>query len=288
MENSFHSIIEMARANYHKELLQSILTVDKEGFPSNADKHSSLSTRIAQGITDLLKTNIRPKEVGQTSGRKFEIINMQFLQQVFPHIEIFRPGEWCIQRLGNKNRTTISDFEQYAHLADLEELAQNNNVLAAALGNDYMVNPDIVISRSPLEDEDLNAHGTLVDDTFARKTMLRKTNGGSAILHASISSKWTIRSDRSQNSRTEALNLIRNRKGHLPHIIIVTAEPMPSRIASVALGTGDIDCVYHFALNELIQAVEQIGSEDSMEILHIMIDGKRLKDISDLPFDLIV
>ncbi|MBN1975836.1 MAG: restriction endonuclease, partial [Anaerolineae bacterium] len=33
-----------------------------------------------------------------------------------------------------------------------------------------------------------------------------------------MSCKWTIRSDRGQNPRTEVLNLIRNRKGHLPHI----------------------------------------------------------------------
>lgn len=47
-------------------------------------------------------------------------------------------------------------------------------------------------------------------------------------------------------------NLIRNRKGNLPHIVVVTGEPMPARIASLALGTGDIDCVYHFALYELV------------------------------------
>ena len=46
----------------------------------------------------------------------------------------------------------------------------------------------------------------------------------------------------------------RNRKGNLPHIVVVTGEPMPARIASLALGTGDIDCVYHFALYELVDA----------------------------------
>ena len=70
------------------------------------------------------------------------------------------------------------------------------------------------------------------------------------MLHASISCKWTIRSDRSQNSRTEALNLIRNRKGRVPHIAVVLFEPLPSRIASIAMGTGDIDCTYHGALYE--------------------------------------
>ena len=63
---------------------------------------------------------------------------------------------------------------------------------------------------------------------------------------------------------------------------------MPSRIASLALGTGDIDCVYHFALNELIEAVKDTNAEDAIEMLHILITGKRLKDISDLPLDLAV
>lgn len=97
-----------------------------------------------------------------------------------------------------------------------------------------------------------------------------------------------MRSDRAQNSRTEALNLIRNRKGHLPHIVVVTGEPLPSRISSLALGTGDIDCVYHFALNELIAAVNDYDHDDIKEMLKTLVEGKRLKDISDLPLDLSV
>ena len=101
-----------------------------------------------------------------------------------------------------------------------------------------------------------------------------------------------MRSDRAQNSRTEALNLIRNRKGHLPHIVVVTAEPLPSRLASLALGTGDIDCVYHCALYELLASVQEFGNaqgrEDIIETLENLIEGRRLKDISDLPLDLSV
>ena len=107
-------------------------------------------------------------------------------------------------------------------------------------------------------------------------------------MHASISVKWTIRSDRAQNSRTEALNLIRNRKGHLPHIVVVTAEPVPNRLASLALGTGDIDCVYHFALYELIDSVSRFGNDEAKDTLETLLEGRRLKDISDLPLDLCV
>ncbi len=63
---------------------------------------------------------------------------------------------------------------------------------------------------------------------------------------------------------------------------------MPTRIASLALGTGDIDCVYHFALHELQEAVYATGNEAAIESLEIMIEGERLRDISDLPFDLAI
>ncbi|MDD7047873.1 MAG: NgoMIV family type II restriction endonuclease [Lachnospiraceae bacterium] len=82
--------------------------------------------------------------------------------------------------------------------------------------------------------------------------------------------------------------MIRNRKGLTPHIVVVTGEPLPSRLSSLALGTGDIDCVYHFALYELIDAVKDTGAEDSIEILKILVEGKRLRDISDLPLDLAI
>jgi hypothetical protein len=82
--------------------------------------------------------------------------------------------------------------------------------------------------------------------------------------------------------------MIRNRKGRLPHVVAVTAEPTPGRIASLALGTGDIDCVYHFALPELREAAAESGYEDAVELLETMVEGKRLKDIADLPLDLAV
>jgi len=54
------------------------------------------------------------------------------------------------------------------------------------------------------------------------------------------------------------------------------------------LGTGDIDRVYHFALYELMAAVREANLGDSSEMLRIMVDGKRLRDISDLPLDLAI
>ena len=60
-------------------------------------------------------------------------------------------------------------------------------------------------------------------------------------------------------------------------------------LASIALGTGDVDCVYHFALSELLQAVQEDERDDSAaELIGHMVEGKRLRDISDLVLDLVI
>lgn len=282
------SLIAVARKNYHASLLKTLLTVNKDNIPSNADKDSKLSVRIAQHIAEMLRSEAGERLAGQTSGNEFEVLNERFLKETFLSLTHIRPGNWEIKRIGNRNRMAIAEYEQYAHLIELDKVAKSNPKLAAALGNDYTITPDVIIIHHLLKDEEINNPNTIVDLEVGRKANIREINGGQPLLHASISSKWTIRSDRSQNSRSEALNLIRNRKGHLPHIVVVTAEPLPSRLASIALGTGDIDCVYHFALNELVASVKAINAEDAEELLNIMIDGKRLKDISDLPLDLAI
>ena len=177
---------------------------------------------------------------------------------------------------------------QYEHLAALEAAAKANAALAAALGTDYLIKPDVVVIRFPENDNAINKGDLLVNYMQARRTPLRQVNSRLPILHASVSCKWTIRSDRAQNARSEAVNLVRNRKGRLPHIAVVTGEPTPNRIAAIALGTGDIDCVYHFALPELEDTVRDLGFADAEEMLETMTQGKRLRDISDLPLDLVI
>lgn len=290
-----NALIVNARFHFHERLFETnTLTLTKAGVASNADTSSRGSKAIAGKIVDILvdehhhTVNTVDKISGQTLGKQFELLTMEFLQETFPHLQNLRPGQWSILQLGNNNRLKTSDFEQYEHLAYLSALTAENAQLAAALGNDYLVAPDVVIYRNLYEDEEINAKQYIVDDEISRMADIRKSNGGKPLLHASVSAKYTMRSDRAQNSRTEALNLIRNRKGHLPHIVVVTAEPVPNRLASLALGTGDIDCVYHFALYELIRAVKEVGSEDAVETLETLVQGKRLKDISDLPLDLAV
>jgi len=286
-------IIDLRRA-YHQQICQGIIRVKQAvkkdiEYPNFADCGNVLSVKIAIGITRRLNYVPNKETISeQTAGGIFEKTTCDFLENSFTLLHHLRPGRWHYAT----TQTAISGFNQYEHLAYLEDIIKKDKTLSAALGGDYIVKPDIVVGRYPVEDDEMNKEGEIIgkDDAIANLTPFRLANNknGHMILHASISCKWTIRSDRSQNTRTEALNLIRNRKGHLPHIVAVTAEPLPTRIATLGLGTGDIDCVYHFALPELKDTIEEMKNQDLLEPLLAMIEGKRLRDISDLPFDLAI
>ena len=272
-----------ARREFHATLLQSILTRSASGVPSNADKASKPSREIASSIIDQLgPANTATKLPGQTAGADFEGVCASFVRVCFDRMLHLRPGSFTVNKGGG-----IAMFDQYAHLDDLEAIAKTNREIATAIGSDYLIKPDVVVTRTPEPDSNINAQGSLVDDTTARLTSLRAANQELEILHASISCKWTLRSDRAQNARSEGLNLVRNRKGRLPHIAVITGEPTPGRVASLALGTGDIDCVYHFALKELRNALVEQNRDETLELLDTMVEGKRLRDIADLPLDLV-
>lgn len=290
------ALFQEARKTYHAALIQegvlglSARKKPKAGrpdqVPSNADGDSSTSIAIAQAILDQIqsKTKATARLAGQVSGNLFEHLTQQFVEKTFGSLKNIRPGTWDC----SPAKRAISRYEQYHHLMELSELAAKHPEMAVHLGSDYVIAPDIIIVREPEADETINSKQQLVDDTVANRSGLRRRNNALPLLHASISCKWTLRSDRAQNARSEALNLIRNRKGRVPHIVVVTGEPLPSRLASLALGTGDIDCVYHFALPELIASVDKLKNEEALNVVKMLVDGKRLKDISDLPLDLAV
>lgn len=293
------SLICNARQKFHQSLCDSrVLTIDNAGIPSNADpkkldkviapiEQQNLSAKLAAGIYDRLDVaRLEPtkKLAGQTAGSFFEESCMQFLEETFPHLSHMRPGKWRYKKGGVK----LADFDQYRHLVDLQERAEGDTTLGSALGFGYVIVPDVVIFREAEDDSEFNSMETLIDDSIGQRASLRKSAGAAQLIHASISCKWTFRSDRAQNARSEALNMIRNRKGRAPHIIVVTGEPLPSRLASLALGTGDLDFIYHFALPELRDAASEIDNEEAVNLLNMMIEGDRLKDISDLPLDLAV
>lgn len=285
------NLVEL-RSLYHQNIIEKLIRINRaksdRGYPNNADGNSSISVKIAWMILEQLSSSPLTSSLsGQTAGKIFEQLTRDYLQSSFEKLSNIRPGPW--QYYLEKE---ISHFEQYSDLATIEKVLKEHKELGSTFGQDYIIKPDIIIARKSLADDEINGSFCLIgkNDKIASYTPLRHANNQSlhGILHASISCKWTLRSDRAQNVKTEALNLIRNRKGHLPHIVAVTAEPTCTRIASLALGTGDIDCVYHFALYELINAINDLKDESQLDLLAMLVEGKRLRDISDLPLDLAI
>jgi hypothetical protein len=145
-------------------------------------------------------------------------------------------GKWNVPEASRP----ITDFLQYDHLKKVDVLVKANAELRTTLGMDYIIKPDVVVglpSRHPNEPQ---------------------------FLHAAISCKWTIRSDRVQNIRHENNQMIRHRRERLPHLVTVTAEPLPSRLAAIARGTGEVDAVYHIAYDALDQAVKRLAENKQL------------------------
>ena len=295
-------IFTRARRKFHSDLIKGGMISVSGNIPSIADKGNKTSIDVANRLFSLLGLKSDSNRlVAQKSGSGFEAVVTDYLTNTFPRLDMLRPGKFIITK--SKSSLSISKSYQYQHLDLLDSLSSKIPELAAAIGTGYIIKPDIIIFREPEDDRIINhlAHSLaadgaytnakralLVDESLSKLTSIRASNNFEPTLHASISCKFTIRSDRVQNARSEALNLIRNRKGRQPHIAVVTAEPLPSRISSIALGTGDVDCTYHIALPELLQAVEELNLPDALDSLKQMVEGRRLKDISDLPFDLTV
>lgn len=280
-----------ARQRFHEVLVaRHTLCLSENRIASNADSSQKTSVAIAASIANALAARVVEKKLdGQRAGKQFEEAVEAFLTDTFPLFRSLRPGKWIIENVGGKRgEYQVSKYEPYAHLAELADAIEDNRTLASVLGNSYEISPDILVLRTPEPDGYINQEQQLVDGESGQYAIIRKANQSRPIVHAVVSCKWTLRSDRAQNARSEALNVIRNRKGRTPHIMVVTGEPTPSRLASLALGTGDIDTVYHFALPELIHAVRESENDEAISMLNTLVSGKRLRDISDLPLDLAV
>jgi len=207
------------RQEYHRQICEEVVRIRRTRgieYPNSADSGNKASIKIAWGIVRRLGCSINYEGVQeQTAGDLFEEITRNFLERAFSLLHHLRPGKWHYSTA----QTAISGFVPYDHLAHLDDLIKKYPDLKSALRGDYIVKPDIIITRAPIPDDEINRPLELVTpkNQYARLTPLRESNHPKIrpILHASISCKWTIRSDRAQNTRTEALNL--SKRAPPPH-----------------------------------------------------------------------
>jgi hypothetical protein len=219
-----------------------------------ADSDNPESIRIAEGMLSAMGLN--PESEKTPPPHPGIQLENQVRDDVYQSLKLADPTRiWVVGR----NRA-ISEFSQYSHLQRVDQIVRRSAELRIAIGRDYAIKPDVTVGI-------LNA----------------STPKGEPFLHAAISCKWTIRSDRVQNIRHEFNQMIRHRRGRQPHLITITAEPLPSRLASIARGTGEVDCVYHIALDALMTSVASYANAAQRDALHECVQQQRL-----LPYEALV
>ena len=225
--------------------------------PNTADTASVTSVALAAAALEVLGVDSSTESVvPKDPGTFLEHMSKADLAKDLVKLDPVR--QW-----GVECGVLLSEFAQYRHLNALDRLVKTQPELRVTIGRDYVIKPDVTVSILPdAEPDDI--------DEFA------------PFLHGVVSCKWTIRSDRVQNIRHEFGQMIRHRRGRLPHLVTLTAEPMPTRLASIARGTGEVDATYHVAFEALAEAVESTANGEQRDAWDECVDQGRLKPYSDL------
>ncbi|WP_407320112.1 NgoMIV family type II restriction endonuclease [Isoptericola halotolerans] len=227
--------------------------------PNTADTASATSMTLAAAVIDNLGVaRGRASDVPRDPGAALEQMTRDDLSARLNAATSER--SWAVEC-----GTLISRFEQYRHLDALDRLVRSQPELRVTIGMDYLIKPDVTVGIAS-SSADAVAGGSAVE-TF---------------LHAVVSCKWTIRSDRVQNIRHEFGQMIRHRRGRQPHLVTLTAEPLPTRLASIARGTGEVDATYHLAFDALDHAVAEVGNREQQDAWRECVEQGRLKSYAEL------
>jgi hypothetical protein len=209
----------------------------------------------------------------------------------------------------------FSEFEQFTHLGAVRELrgnlgqevAQAVNELerySARAGLDEEVLDKVVGHLSKIREqidladqrrrELLNLMGEeslLKLDVTVSRNLPNSADEATQRRHlvAGFSLKWTLRTDRAQDCRSQGAKMAALRRGRMPHFAAVTMEPRPSMLAILGRGSGDVDCVYHLHLPALCDAIDEYCSGtkhkatlEMRDTFRRLLDQRRVRDYDEL------
>ena len=203
---------------------------------------------------------------------------------------------------------TIAEFNQFRHVGVVQELAKLpiHDYERAWSALKETIERDSVKERAASRRKKVSKVEELADQIGAQIQQVVRAAGTEPVLGLDIglaeavsnslpfldialSLKWTLRTDRAQDCRSQGQKLSALRRGETPHFAVVTMEPRPYMLNLLGGGSGDIDCVYHLALPELIATVEDYDSargdkrwRGSRDTFRRLVDQGRVRDYSDL------
>src|SRR4051812_40428582 len=112
-----------------------------------ADSGSVTSRAIAEALLEELRVTRGVEHVGQTAGTRLEEAIEDHLRSALPE----RIGALAVDV---SRRPPITAFSQYAHLAELKRLIDEDETqtLRASLGTDYLIKPDVTVGLNGGDD----------------------------------------------------------------------------------------------------------------------------------------
>ena len=203
---------------------------------------------------------------------------------------------------------SLNAFEQYKHVGALRGIkAEPSRELRRALEKLYkLVRRRIISSAREVaraEQLILGVELALDEEAEARRLLLEQV-GVEALLKLDVtvsryskprpdpeilvglSLKWSLRTDRVQDCRSQGAKMAAVRRGPMPHFAAVTMEPRPYMLNLLGGGSGDVDCVYHLDLPALTAAVEGTCAlpkrRKTLETFHRLVSQGRLRDYDAL------
>lgn len=270
------------------------------GKPNTSDASDKASVTLGQALFEVLGV--------PSAARGIEPTGKPFAERVAKDLE----GQLDGVALTVRPEVRLPQFQQYRHIdapGGLRAIAEPSKAYQSAWKN-LRSTVEANIQSPPAQrkrvEKWLHACETaLAADTAARQAALREIGSESLLkldvtvadahpadypeLRIGLSLKWSLRTDRAQDCRSQGAKLSSLRRGRMPHFAAVTMEPRPYMLNLLAGGSGDIDCVYHLDLPSLAQAVRDVygpktdkKSRATLAEFERLVEQRRLRDYDDL------
>lgn len=280
-------LVVQARSGVHEQVSRILLS----GATNSALESSAIRRSTREQVRDLLLDRICFDDDLRSGKRatvhsSFGVAVREFLARLLPYSAGLLPAGCSVETQPPGRRLTLSQFAQFRHVADLERLSVEEASIRSSVAMGLAQDPNVLMLRAPLHDNEINDKAILVELTLARRSWLRARHQPKPLLHAALWCRSSMSREVGGAIRASARSLSRLRRGRAPHIAAVTCEVLPSRMTDLALSPGELDCCYHCALPELRSALSTLDADEELALLDVMVQTQRLKDVSDLFLDL--
>jgi len=268
------------------------------GKPNTSDASDDLSVEIGEALFDVLGVSrVR-------TGEKDEPTGSQLAKTVTSDL---------LERFAPAGTTEISaerklfEFEQYRHLGVIRDVKPGTSkefnaawrrltthVRKRATGAD-VARVDAMIEAVERSMDASDAALRKLLDELGDESLLgldltvarRGTSERLPRLELGLSLKWSLRTDRAQDCRSQGAKMSALRRGRMPHFAVVTMEPRPYMLNLLGGGSGDVDCVYHLDVPALTEAVDAVYGKTAQrrrgrDQFRRLVQQRRIRDYDDL------